>query len=65
MYYVNKFKSRNDEYRQRLKDEIERCKIENIIPGSDQDIFLHRLETEIFIYRTKIADEWKSNNHSD
>lgn len=65
MYYVNKFKSRNGEFRQRLKDEIERCRIENIIPGSDQDVFLKKLQAEIFIYRTKIADEWKYNYHSN
>ncbi len=41
MYYVNKLKSRNGEFRNRLKDEIERCRIENIIPGHDQDVFLH------------------------
>lgn len=65
MYYVNKLKSRNGEFRNRLKDEIERCRTENIIPGHDQDVFLHKLEAEIYIYRTKIADEWKSNNHSN
>jgi len=63
MNFVDKFKSRNSEFRQKMKDEIERCRIENIIPGPDQDIFLKKLQAEIFVYRTRIADEWKSKNN--
>ena len=60
MRYVEKFKSRNGEFKDRLRTEIERCIAENIIPGEKQDTFLQKLEAEITIYQSQIEAEWRA-----
>lgn len=60
MRYVEKFKSRNGEFKDRLRTEIERCIAENIIPGEEQDTFLQKLEAEITIYQSQIEAEWRA-----
>ena len=60
MKYVNKFKARNSEFQQRMQDEIERCRAENIIPGDEQDKLLQKIEAEIVVYQSQIEAEWRS-----
>ncbi len=60
MKYVNKFKSRNSEFKQRMQDEIERCRAENIIPGDEQDKLLQKIEAEIVVYQSQIEAEWRA-----
>ena len=60
MEYVNKFKARNSEFKQRMQDEIEHCRAENIILGDEQDKLLQKIETEIVVYQSQIVDEWRA-----
>ena len=59
MFYVERFKSRNAEFRARMRAEIERCSAENIIPSVEQDVFLKKLEAEIYMYQLQIEEEWR------
>ena len=61
MAYVNKFKARNSEFKQRMQGEIERCRAENIIPGPEQDKLLKKIEAEIVVYQSLIEDEWRAS----
>lgn len=58
--YVERFKSRNAEFRARMRAEIERCNAENIIPGAEQEAFLKKLEAEIYMYQLQIEEEWRA-----
>lgn len=61
MRYVNKFKSRNAEFKARMKAEIDRCQAENIIPGDEQTALLRKLEAEIVVYQSQIEAEWRAD----
>ena len=52
--------SRNSEFKQRMQDEIERCRAENIIPGPEQDKLLQKIEAEIVVFQSQIEDEWRA-----
>jgi isocitrate dehydrogenase len=60
MEYVNIFKARNSEFKQRTQDEIKHCRAENIILGDEQDKLLQKIETEIVVYQSQIVDEWRA-----
>jgi len=60
MRYVNKFKSRNAEFKAGMKAEIDRCQAENIIPGDEQTALLRKLEAEIVVYQSQIEAEWRA-----
>ncbi len=60
MRYVEKFKSRNAEFKARMKEEIDRCQAENIIPGNEQEALLKKLEAEIVVYQSQIEAEWRA-----
>lgn len=62
MEYVDKFKARNSEFKRRMREEIERCRAEDITPGKEQDKLLKNLEDDIADYQAQIEAEWKARS---